>query len=115
MSSSTHSVASTQSSTLPCQTHTVAHAAHDLAYGQTHAKALVTVTQRCSLHPSLLLYDSVSHSHTQTCMDTLVAGASVMAIGIFICPARTEVHGKCAHSQTPYPQLWAVGIEREGL
>lgn len=79
---------------------------------QTHAKAFVTVAQRCSLH---LLYHSLSHSHTQTCMDTVVAGVSVMVVGIFIPPFLIEVHGKFTRSQTLHPELWEVGIEREGV
>lgn len=51
----------------------------------------------------------------QTCMHTAVANASAVASGIFICPFLVEVHVKFAHSQTPHPQLWDAGTEREGM
>lgn len=89
---------------LRCQTCAVTHAAHDLVCIQTHAKALVSVTQRCSLHPSLLLYRpslALTHKHVHT----VVPSSSVIVTGIFLCPFLIVVHGKPAHSQTAQPQL----------
>ena len=54
---------------LRCQTRAVTHVAHDLVCIQTHAKALVTVTQRRSLHLSLPPYRPslvLTHKHVHT-------------------------------------------------